>query len=119
MELCIAGAKVFVLCRLIDCGMLSSTGVIGVCDCFSCWVVCITIAAAAVAAAAVLLTSQVPFTITPGSEQIRATIARDGLMDVFTKVRWCLRYVCVFGGPECRTEGDEDGSGCVSHLLVS
>lgn len=68
-------------------GMLSSTGVIGVCDCFSCWVVCITIAAAAVAAAAVLLTSQVPFTITPGSEQIRATIARDGLMDVFTKVR--------------------------------
>lgn len=30
--------------------------------------------------------SKVPFTITPGSEQIRATIARDGLMDVFTKV---------------------------------
>jgi hypothetical protein len=30
---------------------------------------------------------QVPFTITPGSEQIRATIARDGLMEVFTKVR--------------------------------
>eukprot|EP00878_Enallax_costatus_P000255 GHUV01000322.1.p1 GENE.GHUV01000322.1~~GHUV01000322.1.p1 ORF type:complete len:800 (+),score=273.68 GHUV01000322.1:225-2624(+) len=30
--------------------------------------------------------SKVPFTITPGSEQIRATIARDGLMDVFTEV---------------------------------
>lgn len=30
--------------------------------------------------------SKVPFTITPGSEQIRATIARDGLMDVFTQV---------------------------------
>ncbi len=27
-----------------------------------------------------------PFTITPGSEQIRATIARDGLIDVFEKV---------------------------------
>jgi len=26
------------------------------------------------------------FTITPGSEQIRATIARDGLIDIFTKV---------------------------------
>jgi hypothetical protein len=30
--------------------------------------------------------SKVPFTITPGSEQIRATIERDGLMDVFTQV---------------------------------
>ena len=29
---------------------------------------------------------QVPFTITPGSEQIRATIERDGLMDIFAKV---------------------------------
>lgn len=29
---------------------------------------------------------KVPFTITPGSEQIRATIERDGLMDVFDKV---------------------------------
>jgi aconitase A len=29
---------------------------------------------------------QVPFTITPGSEQIRATIARDGLLDIFEKV---------------------------------
>lgn len=29
---------------------------------------------------------QVPFTITPGSEQIRATIERDGLLDVFTEV---------------------------------
>jgi aconitase A len=29
---------------------------------------------------------QVPFTITPGSEQIRATIERDGLMEVFEKV---------------------------------
>lgn len=27
-----------------------------------------------------------PFTITPGSEQIRATIERDGLMDIFEKV---------------------------------
>ena len=27
-----------------------------------------------------------PFTITPGSEQIRATIERDGLIDVFDKV---------------------------------
>ena len=27
-----------------------------------------------------------PFTITPGSEQIRATIARDGLLDIFEKV---------------------------------
>ena len=26
---------------------------------------------------------QVPFTITPGSEQIRATIERDGLLDIF------------------------------------
>ena len=30
--------------------------------------------------------AQVPFTITPGSEQIRATIARDGLIEVFEKV---------------------------------
>lgn len=29
---------------------------------------------------------QVPFTITPGSEQIRATIERDGLIDIFNKV---------------------------------
>ena len=29
---------------------------------------------------------QVPFTITPGSEQIRATIERDGLLDIFEKV---------------------------------
>lgn len=27
-----------------------------------------------------------PFTITPGSEQIRATIARDGMLDTFEKV---------------------------------
>ncbi len=27
-----------------------------------------------------------PFTISPGSEQIRATIARDGIMDTFTKI---------------------------------
>ena len=27
-----------------------------------------------------------PFTITPGSEQIRATIERDGLIDIFDKV---------------------------------
>jgi hypothetical protein len=39
-----------------------------------------------------LLLLQVPFTITPGSEQIRATIARDGLMDVFTKVRQTPRW---------------------------
>lgn len=30
--------------------------------------------------------AKVPFTITPGSEQIRATIERDGLMDIFDKV---------------------------------
>jgi aconitate hydratase len=30
--------------------------------------------------------AKVPFTITPGSEQIRATIERDGLIDIFTKV---------------------------------
>lgn len=30
--------------------------------------------------------AQVPFTITPGSEQIRATIERDGLIDIFNKV---------------------------------
>lgn len=30
--------------------------------------------------------AKVPFTISPGSEQIRATIARDGLMDVFDKI---------------------------------
>ena len=30
--------------------------------------------------------AKVPFTITPGSEQIRATIERDGLLDVFEKV---------------------------------
>ena len=29
---------------------------------------------------------QVPFTITPGSEQIRATIERDGLLEIFEKV---------------------------------
>jgi aconitase A len=28
----------------------------------------------------------VPFAISPGSEQIRATISRDGLMEVFEKV---------------------------------
>jgi aconitase A len=38
-----------------------------------------------------LLLLQVPFTITPGSEQIRATIARDGLMDIFTQVGSTLR----------------------------
>lgn len=32
------------------------------------------------------LQAKVPFTITPGSEQIRATIQRDGLIDVFEKV---------------------------------
>jgi H+/Cl- antiporter ClcA len=30
--------------------------------------------------------AKVPFTITPGSEQIRATIERDGLTEVFLKV---------------------------------
>eukprot|EP00210_Caulerpa_lentillifera_P004098 g3909.t1 len=30
--------------------------------------------------------TKIPFTITPGSEQIRATIARDNLMEVFEKV---------------------------------
>lgn len=30
--------------------------------------------------------AKVPFTITPGSEQIRATIERDGLLDVFERV---------------------------------
>lgn len=30
--------------------------------------------------------AKVPFTITPGSEQIRATISRDGIMDVFNQV---------------------------------
>ena len=32
------------------------------------------------------LQAKVPFTITPGSEQIRATIERDGLIEVFEKV---------------------------------
>ncbi|KAL6784821.1 ACH1 [Auxenochlorella protothecoides x Auxenochlorella symbiontica] len=32
------------------------------------------------------LKAKVPFTITPGSEQIRATIERDGLIEVFEKV---------------------------------
>ena len=31
--------------------------------------------------------SKVPFTISPGSEQIRATIERDGLIEIFEKVR--------------------------------
>jgi len=30
--------------------------------------------------------AKVPFTVTPGSEQIRATIERDGLMDVFNQI---------------------------------
>jgi aconitate hydratase len=30
--------------------------------------------------------AKVPFTISPGSEQIRATIERDGIMDIFNKV---------------------------------
>ncbi|MEW5312386.1 MAG: hypothetical protein WDW38_004025 [Sanguina aurantia] len=30
--------------------------------------------------------AKVPFTISPGSEQIRATIARDGMMEVFDKI---------------------------------
>lgn len=30
--------------------------------------------------------AKIPFTITPGSEQIRATIERDGLMEIFSKV---------------------------------
>lgn len=30
--------------------------------------------------------AKVPFTISPGSEQIRATIERDGMMDVFNKI---------------------------------
>lgn len=30
--------------------------------------------------------AKVPFTITPGSEQIRATIERDGLLEIFSKV---------------------------------
>lgn len=37
-------------------------------------------------AAAHGLKVKVPFNITPGSEQIRATIARDGIMDAMTKV---------------------------------
>lgn len=28
---------------------------------------------------------QVPYHVTPGSEQVRATIQRDGLIDTFTK----------------------------------
>jgi aconitate hydratase len=32
------------------------------------------------------LKSKAKFTITPGSEQVRATIERDGVMDIFTKV---------------------------------
>jgi aconitase A len=38
--------------------------------------------------------SKVPFTITPGSEQIRATIERNGLMDVFTQVGFSFRVWC-------------------------
>lgn len=30
--------------------------------------------------------AKVPFTITPGSEQVRATIERDGILDTFEKV---------------------------------
>jgi aconitate hydratase len=30
--------------------------------------------------------AKVPFTISPGSEQIRATIERDGIMEVFNKI---------------------------------
>eukprot|EP00967_Tisochrysis_lutea_P112798 scaffold178503_cov13-Tisochrysis_lutea.AAC.1 len=30
--------------------------------------------------------AKVPFTISPGSEQVRATIERDGLLEVFDKV---------------------------------
>eukprot|EP00742_Colponemidia_sp_Colp-10_P001871 GILJ01002001.1.p1 GENE.GILJ01002001.1~~GILJ01002001.1.p1 ORF type:complete len:793 (-),score=162.60 GILJ01002001.1:240-2294(-) len=37
-------------------------------------------------AAAAGLKCKIPFNITPGSEQIRATIARDGLLDTFEKV---------------------------------
>ena len=34
--------------------------------------------------------AKVPFAISPGSEQIRATIERDGLIEIFEKVceRW-------------------------------
>jgi aconitate hydratase len=35
--------------------------------------------------------AKVPFTISPGSEQIRATIARDNIMDVFDKIGGTVR----------------------------
>jgi homoaconitase/3-isopropylmalate dehydratase large subunit len=59
--------------------------------------------------------AKVPFTITPGSEQIRATIERDGLIEIFEKVCVCV-CVCVFssGGMHVRimavVTGFEDGS---------
>ncbi len=31
--------------------------------------------------------AKVPFAISPGSEQIRATIERDGIIEIFEKVR--------------------------------
>ena len=40
--------------------------------------------------------AKVPFAISPGSEQIRATIERDGLIEIFEKVRRRGG-----GGPRC------------------
>jgi len=52
----------------------------------------------------------VPFTISPGSEQIRATIERDGLLEVFDKVGGTvLSNRCVVGrkplssAPACKS----------------
>lgn len=41
---------------------------------------------------------KVPFTITPGSEQIRATIERDGLMEIFSQVGFACGSFCSFWG---------------------
>ncbi len=59
---------------------------------------------------------QVPFTITPGSEQIRATIERDGLIEVFEKVGGTvLANAC--GPLHWPVEAYGDQEGCVSTLL--
>lgn len=40
------------------------------------------------------LKSKIPFNITPGSEQVRATIERDGIVRVF--IVFCSIFCCLF-----------------------
>ena len=54
--------------------------------------------------------AKVPFAISPGSEQIRATIERDGLIEIFEKVR-CGGMMCDKAGVSVARSWGEGGDG--------